>query len=445
MWCGAIDSKPTDLDDAGNRAAGGNSIHTVVGGRCRPQNDPAARHGNYCCYVNWVDFLKRRMAEKGYDYPIWIPAFCNIALVVALLASVAQRWPGTTATWIALVVMLFPEVYFVLVGWIPRWIFGLLYCAGTSLLLLDPAHPDIAPMTLIIVVAIAAASSALVESVAVWIGAMVVIGVPTLTGSLDSGWIYLLGIEFGWSAGFMLLSQNRQLSQEREAQSARSLEAAADERRRIAREVHDVVAHSLSVTMLHLTGARRALEVDRDIDDAVESLRDAERMGRQAMADIRKTVGLLDKSSAISKPEPGIEDVGSLLADFEKAGFPVQYEISGDRTSVSAATGMGVYRIMQESMTNVAKHAPGASIDAQVRVSKAGTALLVRNTLPHGAHFAPDRDGGTGLSGMRTRTESLGGEFEAGPDRDGWAVKAIFPVDRADSDSLCLLKRWLQR
>ncbi|CAM3674235.1 sensor histidine kinase [Smaragdicoccus niigatensis] len=390
-----------------------------------------------------MEHVKHRMAEQGYDYPVWIALFCNFALFVGMGASLAQRWPGTAGTWAGLAIMLATEIYFLAVGWIPRWSFGLVYIVGTGLLLTQPETPDFAPFTLILAVAISAATSNLIESLIIWAGAMALVAVPTFQGNLDNGFMYLLGIEFGWSAGFMLLFQQRQLQQERKQQQARAIEVATDERRRIAREVHDVVAHSLSVTMLHVTGARRALEVDRDVDDAVESLREAERLGRQAMSDIRKTVGLLDKSEGVAPPEPGIEDVPTLMKDFERAGFPVRFELDGSTEGVSPATGLGLYRIAQESMTNVAKHAPGAVVDARVQVSEAGVALLVRNTLPNGSHVAPDRDGGTGLAGMRRRTQALGGEFEAGPADEGWVVRAIFPSN-ADEQALCRLRRWMQ-
>lgn len=384
------------------------------------------------------------MAEMGYDYPLFIPLFADVALLVAIVAALVQRWPGTPVTWVAVVVMIAFEIYFLFIGWMPRFLFAGAYVVGTALLLLQPVTPEFAPLILVVAIAIAAATSSIIEGLVVWVAAMGLIAYKMYSGDLENGWFYLLGIEFGWSAGFMLLSQQRQLMQERKTQAARSIEAAADERRRIAREVHDVVAHSLSVTMLHLTGARRALEVDRDIDDAVESLREAERMGRQAMADIRITVGLLNKSSEVAAPEPGIADVKDLMTDFQKAGLPVHFDVTGSPDAVSPATGLGLYRIAQESMTNVAKHAPGATVDAHLEVSDAGVALLVRNTLPNGSHHAPDRDGGTGLAGMQRRTQSLGGEFEAGPDGDGWAVRAIFPADGSDEQSKCRLRRWMR-
>jgi signal transduction histidine kinase len=162
----------------------------------------------------------------------------------------------------------------------------------------------------------------------------------------------------GWLVGYLLDTQQLQLIEQRRAHEALAEHAAADERRRIAHEVHDVIAHSLSVTLLHVTGARRVLQQSRDVDDAVESLEQAERLGRQAMADIRRAVGLLDGGPMKITPEPGIDDIGVLVADFERAGLDVTVCIDGPTERVSAAVGLALYRITRESLANIAKHAP---------------------------------------------------------------------------------------
>ena len=100
----------------------------------------------------------------------------------------------------------------------------------------------------------------------------------------------------GWLVGYLMHTQRRLMIEQEGAQAALAEHAAGDERRRIAREVHDVIAHSLSITLLHLTGARRGLQQDGDIDEAVDALEQAEQLGRQAMGDIRRTVGLLDSA-----------------------------------------------------------------------------------------------------------------------------------------------------
>src|SRR5690606_20404916 len=250
--------------------------------------------------------------------------------------------------------------------------------------------------------------------------------------------MYSAGVALGWMVGVMLRYQRHFLYQERESQAIRAEQAADEERRRIAREVHDVIAHSLSITLLHLTAARHALQTDRDVDEAVEALVDAERLGRQAMADIRRTVGLLGERSTSSAPEPGVRDLPELIADFTKAGLRFdEIRIDEHLDAVSAAVGLAIYRIGQESLANVVKHAPGASVAVELRV-RAGTALLrVDNTLPGGP--AADRGGGMGLSGMRQRAGLLGGELAAGPVGGGWSVRAVFPIDAAARGASCRL------
>ncbi|ONF61744.1 sensor histidine kinase, partial [Amycolatopsis keratiniphila] len=120
------------------------------------------------------------------------------------------------------------------------------------------------------------------------------------------------------------------------------------ERQRIAREVHDVVGHSLSITLLHLTGARHALQQDRDVDEAIEALTEAEQVGRAAMADIRRTVGLLADSPSGSAPLPGVEDIATLVERTRSAGLAVRYTQEGDLGRVGASEGLGLYRIVQE-------------------------------------------------------------------------------------------------
>jgi signal transduction histidine kinase len=233
-------------------------------------------------------------------------------------------------------------------------------------------------------------------------------------------------------------TQRLLLAEQIQAQEALAEHAAADERRRIAREVHDVIAHSLSVTLLHVTGARRALQLDRDVDDAVEALELAEQLGRQAMADIRRTVGLLDQGpqgpakAAQTAPEPGIDDIGVLVQDFAKAGLAVTLHVDGPTNRVSAAVGLALYRITQESLANIAKHAPDSRCSVVLDISASSARLAVNNQLPAAVAAAESSEGlseGRGLRGMRQRVELLGGAIEVGPCHDGWSVHAEIPLE----------------
>jgi signal transduction histidine kinase len=235
--------------------------------------------------------------------------------------------------------------------------------------------------------------------------------------------------------GYLMRTQQKLMIKQDEAQAALAEHAAADERRRIAREVHDVIAHLLSVTLLHVTGARRALQQDRDVDDAVEALEDAERLGRQAMADIRRTVGLLDGAPMKVSPEPGVDDIARLVDDFSRAGLNVSMRTDGSTERVSAAVGLALYRITQESLANIAKHASNSKSIVVLVISRLTVKLIIINELPRAvsADRAPE---GRGMQGMRHRVELLGGVIDIGPVDKEWSVCADIPLsDGRDGDA----------
>ena len=207
---------------------------------------------------------------------------------------------------------------------------------------------------------------------------------PSCTGSTAVA-IYLPVLGMGWLVGFLMQTQRRLMIKQEEAQAALAEHAVGDERRRIAREVHDVIAHSLSVTMLHVTGARRALQQDRDIDDAVDALEDAERLGRQAMADIRRTVGLLDGSpSPLYAPRRNPMSMTSRSWSMISSGQASRfgYTSTDRRERVSAAAGLALYRIAQESLANIAKHAPESKPVVTLHITRSTAELSVVNQLP---------------------------------------------------------------
>ena len=250
-----------------------------------------------------------------------------------------------------------------------------------------PIHADFAPAWLVMMVLSVAALSSIAGGFLATMSAVAILLTASALHRLDAVALYLGFIAAAWLLGYVMRTQRLLLAEQIEAQKLLAEHAAADERRRIAREVHDVIAHSLSITLLHVTGARRGLQQDRDVDDAVEALEQAERLGRQAMADIRRTVGLLDSSptkAAPTTPEPGIDDVGVLVADFQRAGLDVTLRIEGAIDRVSAAVGLALYRITQESLANIAKHAPDSQSAVALNVSAASASLTVENRLPAG-------------------------------------------------------------
>ena len=177
--------------------------------------------------------------------------------------------------------------------------------------------------------------------------------------------------------------------------------------------------------MLHLTGARLALH--RDPKEAEQALLEAERLGRESLAEIRRTVGLLaPEGTGTAAPMPTAVDIPQLVREFEAAGLDVDFELTGDPCTLPAATGLGLYRVAQESLSNVVRHAPGTHTSMSLRVDDEMVAMHIRNRLARTPR-APSTDGGLGVRGMQERVTLLGGELQAGPDGDEWCVDVELP------------------
>ena len=255
--------------------------------------------------------------------------------------------------------------------------------------------------------------------------------------------IWVVAIVGAFDIGYVMRSQQLRIETQAREHAIRERQAVLEERQRIGREVHDLVAHSLSVTMLHLTAARREVEEavsdPGQLEDAISALRDAERVGRRAMADIRGTVGLLGQETgpAATAPTRGLHDLPSLVADFRGAGLEVGYDVRGDLGQVPATTALGLYRIVQESLANVAKHAPGSGVTVRMDVDRDPGRLVVTSELPSGFRRNP---GGSGVSGMAERATRLGARFEAGPEDRSWVVRVELPRgDLAADGHVCPL------
>lgn len=391
------------------------------------------RHARQRIVDFWHDprgTFEQHIAELPFDYPPAVIVSADLALSIAAMTGVIQRhgYLGTTLPILALLLVTFAFPILTVFGVPPRpvplCIVGLI---AQGMFLLQPVPLDASPFVLVVVAGEVAAIASKRISLPFAALAMLQLLLFHIVGpGIDSLPAYLVGIVLGTLVGLMMQYQRLYLYQERENQEIRAARAADEERRRIAREVHDVIAHSLSVTLLHLTAARHSLQTDRDVEEAIDALSDAERLGRQAMADIRHTVGLLDQLPSSLTPEPGMDDIATLVEDFVRAGLNVDYSVSGDITTVSATTGLALFRISQESLANIAKHAPDAAATLRIEVTDTRVSAVVTNTL---AGPAPTRRGrGMGISGMRQRATLIGGSLTAGPADGQWEVHAGFPI-----------------
>ena len=272
---------------------------------------------------------------------------------------------------------------------------------------------------------------------------MIMFAVEWLWVRPDPGWgAWLAGVTL--TAAFSLLVRHDRdlLRQLRQAQAELAEQARTQERNRIARELHDVIGHTLTVSLLHVQSAR--LAVEHDPADAARALAEAERLGRECLAEVRTTVGMLRRDAeadgsgpgstdgsadgrASIAPLPGAGALPALVEQFRSAGADVTLTVEGDVRGLPATTGLAVYRIVQEALTNAVRHAPGSPTEIRLAVG-AGSVTLTALTLTADSRAGPGPGTGLGVVSMRERAESLGGTCEAGPDGRGWLVRATLPL-----------------
>jgi signal transduction histidine kinase len=222
--------------------------------------------------------------------------------------------------------------------------------------------------------------------------------------------------------------QQRNLHLERE-RALVSQQAVAEERVRIARELHDVVAHHVSLLVVQAGGVRATLGADHPARPVLESMAAT---GRQALDEMRRMLDLLRigevGSSPGLAPQPGLSDIETLVAQTRAAGLPIELSVEGDPRPLPVGVDLSAYRIVQEALTNVIKHAGPARVRVALRH---GEHALEIEVLDNGrGNVGAARPAGHGLVGMRERVALFGGELVAGPGpRGGFSVHASLPVD----------------
>jgi signal transduction histidine kinase len=203
--------------------------------------------------------------------------------------------------------------------------------------------------------------------------------------------------------------------------------AAATERTRIAREVHDIVAHNIAVMIALAEGA--AYTAPTSTGQAVELMGQVSETGRSALTDMRRLLGVLREPAQPERtPQPTLDDIEDLLATIRTAGLPVRLTVTGQPYPLPAAAQLALYRMTQEALTNTLKHAPGAA-GAQVRLTylPGEVGLEITDAGCPGAVTSPGT--GHGIAGMRERAAVFGGKVTAGPrPGGGWRVHTVLPL-----------------
>ncbi|WP_211240881.1 sensor histidine kinase [Hamadaea tsunoensis] len=251
----------------------------------------------------------------------------------------------------------------------------------------------------------------------------------------QTGLLSLLGSLFlvAWATGAAARSRRAYLEALRaraddleRSQHQQAALAVAAERDRISRELHDVVAHGLSVMVVQAQGGVAAL--DHRPEDTRAALAAIVETGRESLADMRRVLGAVNPGAGWH-PVPGLAALPKLVAQLAAAGVAVDFAESGERGAVPTAVGLAVYRIVQEALTNTVKHAgPGATARVEI-IYQPGSLTVV--CTDDGTPARPAGDG-AGLRGMRERAELLGGRFTAGPADVGFQVTAWLPRQRTE-------------
>jgi signal transduction histidine kinase len=267
------------------------------------------------------------------------------------------------------------------------------------------------------------------------IAALVVVAVPTWH---EAGWSNLLGFAgrlvgfaVAWLIGDSLRSRREyingleeraeRLEREQEAERAR---AVAEEQARIARELHDVIAHNVSVMVVQAAAANDVFETRPD--HVREALHAIERSGRDALTELRRLLGRVRSEQPDYAPQPGLGHLDALVGQVRAAGLEVAVSVEGAPQELSAGIDLSAYRIVQEALTNTLRHADASRARVALRYAPGELDVEVRDD---GTGNGNGGGAGRGLIGMRERVAAYGGSLDAGPAADGgFAVTATFPL-----------------
>jgi signal transduction histidine kinase len=246
----------------------------------------------------------------------------------------------------------------------------------------------------------------------------------------EVGWCVVgVAMLLAWFAGMYFKGLLTDLRAFQDAGVTAAEDAVRAERRRLARELHDLVAHALTGTMLCLTEIRLLLDTDRAA--VVRALDEAERLARASLGDLRGTVRLLseDGDPRLEPPIALASDLAELVDGYRRTGVAIEFHTHGDAPELSVATAWALYRIVQESLTNAARHAQGADASVVLTWGGDGVKVEVSNGLGLPAQVTmAEATTGRGVVGMSERVALLGGRLEAGPTSSGWNVSAWVPV-----------------
>jgi len=257
-------------------------------------------------------------------------------------------------------------------------------------------------------------------------------------GTNGRGWAVGLTaiVVFGLLIRWLVLSRRQLAQQEELSELERTRRTVLEEKARIARDLHDVVAHHMSMVVVQAQSAPyRIADMSDETRAEFESIGAA---GRAALNEVRGLLGVLRSDGQLAEhaPQPGVQQISELLEGSRRAGIPVSWHVDGDPTLVSESVGLVMYRILQESLANTARHAAGAAVEVKIAYESPIASVSIVNGPPRrslvSALTRHESTGGNGIIGMRERAQAVGGVLTTHlHDNGGFEVHAEFPVASA--------------
>ncbi|WP_405491349.1 sensor histidine kinase [Streptomyces sp. NBC_00096] len=363
-----------------------------------------------------VDQLHNHYGLNGTPVQ-WLSLLVGVSIVVAVRWPMAGFWLGLTAA--GLIAWAIHDH----VGqgqtwpWLPAGIFGF---APVLLLVALRVRPPVTIGAVFVAIAFTGLAEGFFK--------------PEHSGTSAPGAILLFGFTglLGYALRATRLARTKLVEQETLTEEERARRTLLEERSRIARELHDVVAHHMSVISIQAQVAPYLVE--NPSEELKENLAGIRANAVEALTELRRVLGVLrsehgDESADLHHPQPTLAELGGLVDNVRAAGLEVTTEIAGIRRPLSPGVELTAYRIVQEALSNCLRHAPGARVEVGIAYGPRELHLCVANSAPTRA-VPPSIGAGHGLLGMRERAGMLGGELAAGPrPGGGYEVSAVLPMD----------------
>jgi signal transduction histidine kinase len=369
---------------------------------------------------------------------VWVAdvvvALISFAATNSKLTNEHHYSPGITLLIsLALCAPLAARNYLPLTAWSASAVAMFLFGGGTTPSGLVPAGVLVYVLCLYAVAVRCEAWVVSTVAVVTAVGAIYVEGYPPTTAILVAAVPALAGVVVRTRRG----NREKLAVQERRHEGERAL---LEERQRIARELHDVVAHHMSVIAIQAEAA--PYKTPDPPKELVESFAEIRASALSGLNELRRVLGVLRSDAPDTAPQPGLGDLDGLLESARSAGVTVTAGISGTPQPLPDGVDLSAYRIVQEALSNAMRHAPGAAVEVKLYYGDAALVVAVRNDCPPGNGAAeaqdwpPTEDGGHGIIGMRERATMLGGRLQAGPTEKGeFLVTAALPLDNQPAEN----------